>query len=153
MDNDIQRGPLYQCFTCGLPATLRASFAEGARRFRAAGYGPSPLDEWGQHLWYFRKQCQCQPVRVVRLGDCVMPLVPSDPEGLSPTDIPAIRAGLEAIARAVLPEDRCVDPATRIVYSLLAGVMTPDDAVQQIHRLGASRSPVQSRRPVEMILT
>jgi hypothetical protein len=150
MDNNIQRGPLYHCFTCGAPATLGASFADGARKLRAAGYGPSPVDDWGGHIWYLRKACKCQPVRVIRLGDCILPIVPLGPDGLTGEDIPAIRAGLEAIARAVPVEDRRVEPAVRIVYSLLAGTMTPDDAIQQIRSFGASRSPAPSRRPAEV---
>lgn len=137
--NAIQTGPNYHCFACDAPVTLLTNF-------RPCG---SELDAWSGHIWYLRKACKCQPVRVIRLGDCITPLNPAKPDGLSPADIPAIRAGLEAIARAVPPEERCVDPATRIVHGLLAGTLSPEQAIGQIRGMVPTMRPHQA---AEMIL-
>jgi hypothetical protein len=135
----VQTGPVYHCFACSGPATL-------FQNFRPCG---SLLDQWSNHIWYLKLACKCNP-RVLRLGDCITPLIPSGPDGLTPGDIPLIRAGLEAIARAVRPEDRRIDPATRIVYSLLAGTLAPDQAIEQIQRMVMS---VQPHQAAELILT
>ena len=127
----VQTGPVYHCFNCGAePATFIAYF-------RPCG---SALDPWSLYIWYLQLPCKCQGAsRVVRFGDCIAPLVASGPDGLSPADIPAIRAALQAIARTVPPEQRRLDPATRIVYGLLAGSVTPYEAIAELHAL--SRNP------------
>jgi hypothetical protein len=62
--------------------------------------------------------------------------MPSDPrDALTPADIPAIRAGLAAIARAVRPEERTCEPAAKIVYGLLAGRVSPEHAIEQIRAI------------------
>ncbi len=132
-DNNIpvQIGPLYQCFECGQPMLLTVRFNQ-----IPMGNGYSPLDEFQEHVWHVKKDCRCQTKRVVRLGDCIAPLMPTDPrDALTPADIPAIRAGLAAIARAVRPEERNVDPAARIVYRLLAGHVSPEHAIEQIRAI------------------
>lgn len=133
----VQTGPLYTCFACGAPAVLDCYYGQ----FGFGGH--SPLNDWTKHIWYLKKDCQCQPKRVVRLGDCITPLIPSEPHGLTPADIPAIRAGLQAIARAVPPEVLHVDPVTRIVHGLLAATITPHEAVTQLHAL----TPVPQPEP------
>lgn len=135
----VQTGPLYACFTCGVPMQLDRSFADLGSRFLMAGYSPVAMDEWGQHVWYLRKLCVCEPRRVVRLGDCIAPLNVREPKrGLADVDIPQIREALAAIARAVKPEDRKCDPAARVVYLLLAGQMAPDSAIAEIRCITAS---------------
>lgn len=134
MDNNtipVQTGPLYKCFECGLPMLVDLRFNQ-----IPMGGGYSPLDEYQDHIWYATKDCKCQPQRVVRLGDCIAPLVPSGPRNtLTPTDIPAIRAALAAIASAVRAEDRTCDPAAKIVYALLTGSLSPEYAIEQIRVL------------------
>ena len=134
MDNNIvpvQTGPLYKCFECGLPMLVNVHFNQ-----IPMGSGYSPLDEFQDHIWYVKKDCSCQPGRVVRLGDCIAPLVPSGPRNtLTPADIPAIRAALAAIASAVREEDRTCEPAAKIVYGLLAGHVSPEHAIEQIRAL------------------
>ncbi len=133
----VQTGPLYKCFQCGQPMLVSLHFNQ-----IPMGGGYSPLDEFQDHIWYVTKDCKCQPGRVVRLGDCIAPLVPSGPRNtLTPADIPAIRAALAAIARAVRPEDRRCDPAARVVYLLLAGQMAPDKAIAEIRGMATSAVP------------
>ncbi|MBM3272537.1 hypothetical protein FJY94_04650 [Candidatus Kaiserbacteria bacterium] len=123
----VQTGPVYHCFNCGAePATFIAYF-------RPCG---SALDPWSLYIWYLKRPCGCKGAsRVVRLGDCIAPLAASSPDGLSPADIPAIQAALQAIARAVPPAQRRLDPATRIVYGLLAGSVTPHEAIAELRAL------------------
>jgi hypothetical protein len=135
----VQTGPVYHCFACSGPATL-------FQNFRPCG---SLLDQWSNHIWYLKLDCKCNP-RVVRLGDCIAPLISSGLDGLTPGDIPLIRAGLEAIAHAIPLDERCVDPAAWVVYNLLAGTLSPDQAICQIKGM---RSPVQPRQAAEMLLT
>jgi hypothetical protein len=126
-----QAGPVYHCFNCG---------AEGATFiacFRPCG---SALDPWSKHIWYLKLPCGCiSASRVVRLGDCIAPLPVSGPEGLTPADIPTIRASLRAIARAIPPGRRHLDPTTRIVYGLLAGTVAPCDAIAELLTMGRER--------------
>ena len=134
MDNNIipvQTGPLYKCFKCSQPMLVDLRFNQ-----IPMGGGYSPLDEYQDHIWYATKDCKCQPQRVVRLGDCIAPLVPSGPRNtLTPADIPAIRAALAAIASAVRAEDRTCEPAAKIVYALLSGHVSPEHAIEQIRAL------------------
>lgn len=124
----VQTGPLYKCFECGQPMLVDLRFNQ-----IPMGGGYSPLDEFQDHIWYVTKDCNCQPKRVVRLGDCIAPLMPSGPRNaLTPADIPNIRAALAAIARAVRTEDRTCEPAAKIVYGLLAGHVSPEHAIEQI---------------------
>ncbi len=127
----VQTGPLYQCFECGQPMLVNLRFNQ-----IPMGGGYSPLDEFQEHIWYVKKDCKCQPQRVVRLGDCIAPLMPSGPRNtLTAIDIPAIIAGLAAIARTVRPEDRTCEPAAKIVYGLLAGHVSPEHAIDQIRAI------------------
>ncbi len=135
----VQTGPLYACFTCGKPAEIGRSFADGARAFLSAGYSSSPLDEWGGHIWYLQKYCKCQPERVARLGDCIAPLTPSSANGaITPADIPQIRELLARIAGAVPEELRRNDPAASLVYRLLDGRIAPENAISELREVIAN---------------
>lgn len=120
----IQTGPVYACFACGnSPATL-------LQRFTPCG---SPLDAWSNHIWYLKLPCGCQCAsRVVRLGNGLAPLPVANGQTLSPADIPTIRAALSAIARQMHDMDFQHDDVTRVVYGLLAGALSPDQAVAQL---------------------
>lgn len=137
----VQAGPLYKCFVCGGPALIGRSFADGARVFLSAGHGSSPLDEWGEHIWYLQKYCKCQPERVVRLGDCIAPLE-TGPDGLAPAAIPQIRELLAHIAGAVPEELRRNDPAASLVYRLLDGRIAPENAILELREMIVSGQPV-----------
>lgn len=123
----VQTGPVYHCFTCGAePVTFLAYF-------RPCG---SALDAWSLYIWYLKLPCGCKNTsRVVRLGDCIAPLSTSGSDGLTPADVPTIRAALQAIAQTVPLEHRRLDPVTRIVYGLLAGSITPYDAIVEMRTL------------------
>lgn len=134
----VQTGPDYHCFKCGAKGATLVAY------FWPCG---SPLDAWSLYIWYLKLPCGCRHAsRVVRLGDCIAPLAISDPSGLSPADIPAIQATLKAIACAIPPEQRQRDPATRIVYALLAGSVTPYAAIAELQAL-ISGAQIQSAWP------
>ena len=61
----IQTGPAsaYRCFVCGVTAT-------GGHFWLPCG---SPLDAYGEHIFYLRLPCRCNH-RVARLGDAITPL-------------------------------------------------------------------------------
>lgn len=130
-DIPVQTGPVYHCFNCGAsPATFTASF-------RACG---SALDAWSLYIWYLKLPCRCETAsRVVRLGDWIAPLKVSGPEGLTSADIPAIQIALQAILKVMPPDKQPRDPAARIVYNLLAGSVSPVEAITQLH--GWARNP------------
>jgi hypothetical protein len=130
MDNiaiPVQTGPLYHCFNCG---------AEGATF--AACFTPcgSALDPWSPYLWYLKLPCGCKNAsRVVRLGDCIAPLAAGNPGGLTSADIPAIQAAVQAIVRVVPPDRQQFDPVTRTIYNLMAGTITPHEAIADLQAL------------------
>lgn len=129
----VQIGPAYHCFKCGAKGATLVAY------FWPCG---SPLDAWSLYIWYLKLPCRCRHAsRVVRLGDCIAPLAVSDPSGLTPADIPAIQATLRAIAGAIPPEKRQCDSATRIVYALLAGSLTPYAAIDALQGLIGGRQP------------
>jgi hypothetical protein len=84
------------------------------------------------------RQACGEVLRFVRLGDCITQLVLSSEEAVSNYDerinknVAEIRAALDEIAKAVRPEDRENDPASKVVYGLMAGTMTPDAALSML---------------------
>lgn len=145
-DIPVQTGPVYYCFNCGAePATFTAYF-------RACG---SALDRWSMYIWYLKLPCQCSAAsRVVRLNDCIAPLPVSGPDGLTSADIPTIQAGLRAILKAMPSGKQPRDPAARIVYNLLAGLLSPVEAITDLHGWARnSQHPSIAQLPAHRILT
>ncbi len=144
-DIPVQTGPVYHCFNCGAgPATFTACF-------RACG---SDLDPWSLYIWYLKLACGCPTAsRVVRLGDCIAPLLVSGPDGLTAADIPTIQAALQAILKAMPPDKQPRDPAARIVYGLLAGSLSPVQAITDLHGWARNpQAPLITRLPARRIL-
>lgn len=129
-----QIGPVYHCPACGAPARRLIPYAENA-------IGGSRLDEWGDHIAYLDLPAACRqaghPARVAILGSVVVSLIfPYDTNGgRATTDecVALIRQALDTLARIVPPPAH--DPAAAIVYRLLAGLLTPENAIGEIRAL------------------
>jgi hypothetical protein len=130
----IQVGPVYHCFVCGAQAA-------GLVPWPTNPFNPCPLDEWATHIWYMVRPCGCRAWgRVARLGDCITPLeFPNDRSKPYPQmveeNVQAVRAAVKFIAQRVPEGERCIDPPTRIVLQLLAGLISPAHAVEEIRGL------------------
>ncbi len=136
----VQTGPVYHCFTCGAVAQGLRTWADLPK-----WDGYSPLDQWGEHIAYLvLPACPASHIhRVAKLGDCITPLafVQHTARGewhkTIAANIQAIRDALAALAAAVPESERNAarDPAASIVLRLLAGLMTPAAAMDQIRQL------------------
>jgi hypothetical protein len=141
----IQTGPVYHCFTCGAVAQGLRTWADLPK-----WDGYSHPDAWGEHIAYLvLPACPASHIhRVAKLGECVTPLtfVQHTARGewhkTVAANIQAIRDALAALAAAVPESERSAshDPAASIVLSLLAGLMTPAAAMDQIRQLLESRN-------------
>jgi hypothetical protein len=134
----IQVGPVYTCWVCGAPA-------KGLRGYRETIVGPTVLDDWADHIAYLRLPESCRlrhhPTRVARLGAAITPLRfaydndPGYPESVEER-IRAIQEAVARLAREVGPQGAPEpDPAASIVYRLLAGVLAPETAIEEIREL------------------
>lgn len=141
-----QTGPVYRCPACGAPARRLIPYSENA-------IGGGHLDEWGDHIAYLDLPASCRqaghPARVATLGNAVASLTfPYDSNGGRATTeqcIALIRQTLDTLAREVGPQP-AHDPAASIVYRLLAGLLSPQAAIEHIHALVGACSP----RPTEV---
>ncbi|MEK7441605.1 MAG: hypothetical protein AABZ78_12465 [Chloroflexota bacterium] len=137
----VQTGPAYVCPVCGKPIDF-ARWSNGA--YMQPNWNNAVSREWEAYVYYMRhvdrgeeKTCK-EALRFVRLGDCITPIV-FTPEEETPNynkrineDVRRIRAALDVIAKAVRPEDQKNDVASKVVYGLLAGTMTPDAALEML---------------------
>ena len=131
-----QVGPPWRCFECGAPASRLACYTE----YTPAAAVPKPLDAWGAHIWYLLGlTCNHSP-RVARLGNAITPLVTyTDDDNSERHAIARVREALAAIAAAHGPNSQR-DPAAAIVWQLVAGAITPTDAIREIHDLAAQEA-------------
>ena len=144
-DDRIQAGPVYYCFVCGAQA-------DGLVPWPVNPFNLCLLDEWAAHIGYMVRPCGCRGQgRVARLDDCITPLeLPNDRSKPYPQMVEenarAVRAALKFIAQQVPDGQRPVDPPTRIVRQLLAGLISPARAIEAIRALtlreAAKREPV-----------
>jgi hypothetical protein len=136
----IQTGPAYVCPGCGKPIDF-VFWSNGA--YLQPNWNNATSREWEKYVYYLHhvdrqnKTCK-QPLRFVRLGDCITPVVltsetemPNYAERIN-QNVCEIRAALDAIAKAVRPEDRENDAASKVVYGLMAGRLTPDAALSML---------------------
>ena len=135
----IQKGPVYHCFTCGAPALGLRTWAEMPK-----WDGYSPLDQWGEHIAYLTlPACPASHLhRVAKLENGITPLAFASHSGSDwprtvSANIQAVRDALAALAAAIPESERHTphDAAAHIVFSLMAGVMTPGAAIEKIRRL------------------
>lgn len=129
-----QTGPVYRCPICGAPAHRLIPYSQYAL---PGGH----LDDWGDHIAYLDLPTSCRqaghPARVAVLGHAVASLVfPYDSHGGHATTeecITLIRQALDTLAQIGQPSPH--DPAASIVYRLLAGLLSPQAAIEHIHAL------------------
>jgi len=136
----VQSGPTYRCFECGKPTKFRETFG----KFLANPRNPSPLDKWADHIWYMTnvepERCHC-PKRVARLGDSITVLNLSGDRDLPNYDerlrhnIAEVKESLTRIMMCVPEHERKQDEATRLVYGLWQGDLTPPVAIEAIRAL------------------
>jgi len=145
-----QIGPPFYCFECNAPASRIVCYTT----FLPPRTIPKPVDAWGAHIWYLYLPADCQAAGhrgcVARLGDAITPLVLYDDHGRIKTRTEAlkceeqairrVREALAAIATMHGPNPQA-DPATAIVYKLVAGVLPPQAAIAGIHRLAQVEMP------------
>jgi hypothetical protein len=133
-EDRIQVGPVYHCFACGAQAA-------GLVPWPINPFNPCPLDEWAANIWYMVRPCGCRALgRVARLGDCITPLdLPNDRSKPYPQmveeNVRAVRAAVEFISQHVPHGQRSMDAPTQIVLQLLAGLMSPARAIEEIRML------------------
>lgn len=136
----VQTGPAYVCPGCGKPIDF-TRWSNGV--YMQPNWNNPVSREWEGYVYYMHhvdrgEEKTCNPLRFVRLGDCIAPVVLT-----SETEMPnyiqrinqnvrEIRAALDEIAKAVRPEDRKNDVASKVVYGLMAGTMTPDAALSML---------------------
>lgn len=132
----LQKGPVYTCFQCGLPA-------RGLTPWPVNFANPSPLDDWAGHIAYLQLTCTCQGVsRVARLGDWITTLdlhtnlraFPSW-EAFVEANVQAVRQAVAAIVAAVPADALTLDAPTRIVHQVAAGRLAPETAITELHAL------------------
>jgi len=137
----VQTGPDYVCPGCGKPIDF-SCWSDG--RYLQPEWNNIISRDWEKYVFYMHhvdrggdKMCK-QNLRVVRLGDCITPVVfmseaemPNYDERINEA-VRRIRAALTEIAQAVRPEDRQNDLASKVVYGLMAGTLTPDMALDML---------------------
>ena len=120
--NQIQIGEPFRCWECG-------SLDQGGMFLIIDN---SPLETYADHIYYMRLACGHNS-RCVRLGDAVAPLRPLDRS--IPENLACVRETLARLAKTVPPEKQNQEPVARTVYLLLAGRISPQTAIQQLHNL------------------
>ena len=134
IDHTPQTGPVYHCPVCGKPAYRLIPYSEHAT-------GNGHLDAWGDHIAYLDLRASCRadghPARVAILGTAIAPLIfPRSPDGTVVTGecVALIRQTIDTLAQEAGPH-ATHDPAAAIVYRLMAGLISPQAAVEEIHAL------------------
>jgi hypothetical protein len=133
----VQTGPEYKCFGCGKPVVIKL-------RWFVHPTNSSVLDRYADHIWYLGnvlgEKCSCDK-RVARLGDCITPLVFSDPgraddwyQGVEQNALD-VAIALKQIASYVPDDERRHDEATRVVYALLTHEVPPGKAIAAIREM------------------
>jgi len=131
MNNRIQIGPEYRCFTCGAPAQRGDYWPP---------HGDSPLDALARHIYYLDLPCD-HSGRCARLGDAITPLTfaasrpgmtGAEHEARILRNVQAVRDGLAYLAANVPPGQLVIDTPARVVYELLAGQLAPQTAIETL---------------------
>jgi hypothetical protein len=127
----VQIGEPFHCWECGSP--------DQGGMFLIIDH--SPLEAYADHIYYMRLVCGHNN-RCVRLGDAIAPLQPLNRsiEG----NLHSVRAGLANLAQAVPPDRQNQEPVSKIVYLLVAGRISPQTAINQLHSLILTAEPLQS---------
>lgn len=119
---------------------------------------PSPLDEWYANIAYpLRGPCTCTHTqRFAKLGDCLLPLhLPNDGNkeynAKIYENIQAVRAALEAIARAVPEEQRVTPPVEKALRLVLARVWSLNRAAEFLNALLSAEQQAQIQTVLNQI--
>ncbi len=135
----IQTGLVYACFHCGQTAASLTPWPVDHRNY-------SPLDDWASHIAYLRLTCGCKNLsRVAKLGDAITPLRFHENvqefgswRELVHANVEAVRVAVAYLAASIPEDERKSDPASRVVYGLLAGTLPPEQAIAQIRAMRLS---------------
>jgi len=137
VNEKLQTGPVYRCPVCGTVARRLIPYYEV---ISPGGH----LDAWGDHIAYLDLPTTCKaaghPARVAVFGSAILPLIfpgDRDREYHTTTEecVERIQKALERIVQEVGPHPATPDPAASIVYRLVAGVLAPEPAIQEIRSL------------------
>ena len=129
----VQIGEPFHCWDCG-------SLDQGGR-FLIIDH--SPLEAYVDYIYYMHLACGHNP-RCVRLGDAITPLPPlnrSIEENLA-----MVCEGLAYLVKTVPLDQQNQEPVSKIVYLLVAGRISPQIAINQLHSLVLIVEPFQSVR-------
>ena len=129
----VQIGEPFHCWECG-------SLDQGGR-FLIIDH--SPLEAYAGYIYYMRLVCGHNP-RCVRLNDAITPLPPlnrSIEENLA-----MVCEGLAYLIKTVPIDQQNQEPVTKIVYLLIAGRISPQQAINQLQRLFLTAEPFQPVR-------
>jgi hypothetical protein len=129
----VQIGEPFHCWECG-------SLDQGGR-FLTIDH--SPLEAYADYIYYMRLACGHNP-RCVRLGDAIIPLPPlnrSIEENLA-----MVCEGLAYLVKTVPFDQQNQEPVSKIVYLLVAGRISPQIAINQLHSLVLTAEPFQTVR-------
>jgi hypothetical protein len=139
-DKPIQIGPPWHCWICDAPAPRLRSYSS----FLPEGVTvPNPIAAWGEHIWYMLGLPCGHEITSVRLGDAITPLgqiyssevqTSAELKADEQRAIERVRAALAHIAAHHGPNPQA-DPASSIVYQIIAGTLLPEDAIQAIRTL------------------
>lgn len=126
----VQIGEPFHCWECG-------SLDQGGR-FLIIDH--SPLEAYADYIYYMRLACSHNP-RCVRLGDSIILLPPlnrSIDENLA-----MVCKGLAYLVKTVPFDQQNQEPISKIVYLLVAGCISPQIAINQLHSLVLTAEPFQ----------
>lgn len=127
---DVQLGPVYYCPDCG-------KMAKGVVGYIDFSGSPGALGQWAEHVAYLDLHDECRRAkhqsRVARLGDAVIPLGRQDEafSGHRDDHIEMLRQALRAIVNDA-GTSHVHHPVVAAVYRAAAGVIAPQEAVEQI---------------------
>ena len=129
----VQIGEPFHCWECGLP--------DQGGMFLIIEH--SPLEAYADHIYYMRLACGHNP-RCLRLGNAIAPLQPLDRP--IEENLTCVREGLARLAKAVPPDKQNQEPVSKIVYLLVAGRISPQIAINQLHSLVLTAEQFQPLR-------
>jgi hypothetical protein len=124
----VQIGEPFHCWGCG-------SLDQGGK-FLMIDH--SPLEAYAEYIYYMRLACGHNP-RCVRLGDAITPLPPLNRSVAE--NLVMVCEGLAYLVKTVPLDQQNQEPVSKIVYLLIAGRISPQIAINQLHSLGLTTGP------------
>jgi hypothetical protein len=118
----VQIGEPFHCWECG-------SLDQGGK-FLIIDH--SPLEAYSDYIYYMRLACGHNP-RCVRLGDAITPLPPLNRSVRE--NLAMVSEGLAYLVKNVPFDQQNPEPVSKIVYLLVAGRISPQVAINQLHSM------------------